>query len=68
MDYIEQYVSPVDPEVAEAIRQEEMRQRQQVGTYRLRKLCIPCGNGCTGLCDDQQIRRRISRQALLWWL
>lgn len=30
MDYIEQYVSPVDPEVAEAIRQEEMRQNNKL--------------------------------------
>lgn len=30
MDYIEQYVAPVDPEIAEAIRQEERRQARKL--------------------------------------
>jgi hypothetical protein len=34
VDYIDKYVQPVDPEIAEAIRQEELRQNEGIGSHR----------------------------------
>ena len=48
MDYIDKYVWPVDPEIAEAINREEQRQATKLGANSFRELCFPCGDGCPG--------------------
>ena len=61
MSHIESY----DPELWKAMSLERKRQREKLELIASENYTSPCGHGGRRIGPDQQVRRRLSRQALL---
>ena len=61
-------IDAFDAELWTAMQAEEARQEEHVELIASEKLHQPAGHAGTGFRPDQQVRGRLSGQALLRWL
>ena len=59
------FVTKYDPELGEAMNEELARQRRNIELIASENLVSPAVMAAMGVGSDQQIRRGLSRQALL---